>query len=37
MGWEKERKVEFIIAVEAMGKLSGLRNTPQMCSGFLVD
>lgn len=37
MGQEKERRVEFIIAFEATGKFSGLRNTLQMFVGFLVD
>lgn len=37
MGQEKERRVEFIIAFEATGKFSGLRNTLQMFVGILVD
>lgn len=37
MGWEKERKMEFIIVVEATGQLSELRNMLPIYSGFLVD
>lgn len=35
MGWDKEKKVQFIIASEATGKFCEVRNTLQMHSGFL--
>lgn len=35
IGWEKERKMEFIIAVEATGQLSGLEIRYQYAVVFL--